>query len=255
MYFVFNRGIDSILTPKGWVDYEKLSDESISVIGLNENIDIKRIKVDVIDKYSNTMTRAISIIPEETLFYNKPKKINLTESERKPLISGAHQLIRLLMMRQAITINISDKYLASKTPVSKDPEDLLRIQNELEYKNDEFIEDVILSSRKNIEIYNKSKEIMLTYDDTLKDIEGQINDELHYIEFNDLDWIESYKIILNLRQLRIKRRKIKDCISVANIVMKTLNDKNIEEFADVLDKMENFSNRRYVIRSPENFKH
>lgn len=82
----------------------------------------------------------------------------------------------------------------------------------------------------------------------LTSTEEEIQDCLHYIEFMNLNAAQGYKMYKMLREKRIKRRSIKDEITVLNIIL----DQHIDSMVEEINKrIEGMDHRQYRPRAME----
>lgn len=275
MNYFYNEGLDAVLTTKGWIEFNELDGESYLLLAVSNDRDIEEIYANVLGKYTSTITRSTVIISEDTLLNERLKPTVLMDKDITVLHSCVKQLIQILISRNAQIVDVSriisnkidDKittivqvpqqaFSQIKTSTTDtDSDGMLRIKNEFYNEKNDYVEEAVILLEKSVEIYHKSKEILSKYVDMLKDVEQQINDELHYIEFNQLDEADALKFANNLHKLRNKRRMLKDCLFTANLMLKQFDDDKIEQLNYIHSKLEHLNDRSYVIRSPENFNH
>lgn len=88
-------------------------------------------------------------------------------------------------------------------------------------------------------------------------IERAINDELHYIEFFSLGAADGYKVYKRIRELRLKRRQIKDRLTIFEDVFRKLGLEDVEK--STLDNLramiQHHDQRIYTLREPDQFVH
>lgn len=125
--------------------------------------------------------------------------------------------------------------------------------NNIPNEKNSFVEKLHFSATSMKELYSESREILADYEAILIDIESQLEDELHFIEFNVLNAEESVKFSWKLHELRKKRRYLKDAIYAANLFNQTFLSMNC--FEHLSSKLEGLSHRNYHLRSPEHFEH
>lgn len=102
-------------------------------------------------------------------------------------------------------------------------------------ENFEDLKDVY----KNVEdMYNLSLKIGMFkrgMERQYKDIELQICDLYHYIENNNLNACDGYKIYRKLHNVLSKRRYIKDCVNILGVLDEIFTDQNIEKLSNIVN--------------------
>lgn len=104
-------------------------------------------------------------------------------------------------------------------------------------------------------VFQNVEDICLNYGEILRDLDAQIEDELHYIEFFDLDASRCVKAYKRLQELRVKRRCIKDSMQLADLFVKQLGTDLPQRLNHVSDRINHWDKRIYTVRVPEEFKH
>ena len=83
----------------------------------------------------------------------------------------------------------------------------------------------------------------------LSEVDKEICDIMHYIEFNNLDAAKGYKVYKMLKDCRMRRRKIKDEHEKVNAAIQVLaNDDLIEKLKIALKQMRGLDQRLYTPR-------
>lgn len=132
---------------------------------------------------------------------------------------------------------------------------ILRIQSQLSPHGNPFLEKSIDLCEKMEQVYEEAEKVSLTYHSLLLDIDAQIQDELHYIEFNSLTPEELLTFSLHLQELRIKRRMVKDSLYIAELLQRPPYQKLPNHFSEIASKLEHLKHRSYVLKSPNNYTH
>lgn len=83
----------------------------------------------------------------------------------------------------------------------------------------------------------------------IKEVENQITDELHFIEFEASEQVNSEKVYEKLRELRRLRRKLKDELYVSQLVQETLGNVEEKNLLSDVEKIHNLSDRVYALRA------
>lgn len=99
------------------------------------------------------------------------------------------------------------------------------------------------------------KVISRIYNNKLSESEGKISDIMHYIEFNQLNKDEAFKICNMLHEIVLDRRYNKDMISMLQS-LKSLNEDNkiSNRIKSVKDNIKKMDNRKYTPKQlPELF--
>lgn len=276
MYYIYNQGLDAVLTTKGWIEFSEIGDDSYLLLAFTNDDDIDEVKTNVLDKYTSTITRSTVILNEDMLLNKRLKPIVLGERDKLILNSCVQQLIQILIAKNGKKVNVSRIFSSTTNEIQVktnaqalaqvlsqvkvealelNTDEILRIKNEFHYETNDFVEESLMLLKKSEEIYRKSQEILSSYDEILNEVESQISDELHYIEFNRLDATSALEFSNNLHELRNKRRTLKDCLFTANLMVKQFDDEKIERLNHIQSKLEHLGDRSYIVRSPENFNH
>lgn len=89
----------------------------------------------------------------------------------------------------------------------------------------------------------KRKDVLLHQ---LSDIDKEISDVMHYIEFSNLNAAQGYKAFKMIKERRVKRRNIKNELSVVEIII----SKKLSELAttEIIKAVERMDNRTYEPR-------
>lgn len=104
-------------------------------------------------------------------------------------------------------------------------------------------------------IFQHIEDISSHYGDALRDIDAQISDELHYVEFSDADTQHCVKSYKRLQELRVKRRCVKDSMLMANLLVRSMGMELPKKLSTVSEKINHLDQRTYVVRVPEEFQH
>lgn len=104
-------------------------------------------------------------------------------------------------------------------------------------------------------IFHHIEDISKHYGDALRNIEAQISDELHFIEFADADTTRCVKSYKRLQELRVKRRCVKDSMLMANLLVRTMGKELPKKLCNVSEKINHLDQRTYEVRVPEEFQH
>lgn len=104
-------------------------------------------------------------------------------------------------------------------------------------------------------VYQNIEEICLNYGEILRSLDAQIEDELHFIEFFDVDASRCVKSYKRLQELRVKRRCVKDSMQLADLFMKQLGTDLPKKLHHVSEKIDHWDKRHYSVRVPDEFKH
>lgn len=104
-------------------------------------------------------------------------------------------------------------------------------------------------------IFHHIEDISKHYGDALRDIEAQISDELHFVEFADVDACRCVKSYKRLQDLRVKRRCLKDSMLMANLLVRTMGKELPKKLSNVSEKINHLDERTYEVRVPNEFQH
>lgn len=93
----------------------------------------------------------------------------------------------------------------------------------------------------------KQYRINLNY--LLSQVDKEICDIMHYIEFNNLDATNGYKTYKMLKDCRLRRRKIKDDLEKVNIIIPAFEDKEfVGKLKTCLNQIKGLEHRKYTPR-------
>lgn len=95
----------------------------------------------------------------------------------------------------------------------------------------------------------------LTINDQLSVADREIMDELHFLEFNQLGAADGFRVYQRLRDLRLKRRGIKDSAIIATYLSDLLSGIDRETLADFWERLNALRSRKYRLRAPDSFAH
>ena len=105
-----------------------------------------------------------------------------------------------------------------------------------------YLED-ILSFASQLQQYKSNLSYMFSQ------VDKEICDIMHYIEFNNLDAANGYKVYKMLRECRLRRRKIKDEDYKVNAVMQSLGGVDFQEkLKSSIVQIKGLENRMYQPR-------
>ena len=106
----------------------------------------------------------------------------------------------------------------------------------------DYIEDLIGFS-------SQLKQYRVNLNYMLSEVDKEICDIMHYIEFNNLDAAKGYKVYKMLKDCRLRRRKIKDEHEKVNAAIQVLaNDELIDKMRTALKQMRGLDQRLYTPR-------
>ena len=105
-----------------------------------------------------------------------------------------------------------------------------------------YIEDLIGFS-------SQLKQYRVNLNYMLSEVDKEICDIMHYIEFNNLDAAKGYKVYKMIKDCRMRRRKIKDEHEKVNAAIQVLaNDELIDKMRTALKQMRGLDQRLYTPR-------
>ena len=83
----------------------------------------------------------------------------------------------------------------------------------------------------------------------LSQVDKEICDIMHYIEFNNLDAANGYRMYKMLKDCRLRRRKIKDDLEKVNLIIPALGNKElVNSLKTCLGQMNGLDHRKYMPR-------
>lgn len=83
----------------------------------------------------------------------------------------------------------------------------------------------------------------------------EIMDELHYLEFNQLNAVDGFKVYQRLKDLRLKRRAAKDSAIIATYLSELIPYINQERLDTFWARLNGLKSRKYTLREPDTFIH
>lgn len=100
-----------------------------------------------------------------------------------------------------------------------------------------------------ISFCSQLKQYLVNLNHMLSEVDKEICDIMHYIEFYNLDAAKGYKMYKMLKDCRLRRRKIKDEYEKVGAAITTLaNEDLIEKMKTALKQMKGLDNRLYTPR-------
>ena len=100
-----------------------------------------------------------------------------------------------------------------------------------------------------ISFCSQLKQYRVNLNHMLSEVDKEICDIMHYIEFYNLDAAKGYKMYKILKECRLRRRKIKDEYEKVGAAITALaNDDLIEKIKTALKQMKGLDNRLYTPR-------
>ncbi|MFI3254069.1 MAG: hypothetical protein R3Y63_06985 [Eubacteriales bacterium] len=288
MYYFFNRGIDSVLTTSGWIEYKQISKGDYKLFAVEKKNKPTDVYQEFLKKYGKTSAKQTVLLVEKNLCNKRPKKLKISDTEANVIRNGYLSLVAFLSSHKktctqssAVLFPVTEKSLPKNTnnqsnqptaeplplvllsdiqvmeapPLSKEESNILRIQREVPMENADFIMATLdtMENLKNIII--QGQEIQKNNEALLKNIEGQIQDELHFLEFNELDQEQTLKFTEKLQNLRVQRRNLKDDLFVANLLLNQNYNHFFKDFPQIQSKIDHLTQRSYVVKAPENYEH
>lgn len=104
-------------------------------------------------------------------------------------------------------------------------------------------------------LFQDVEDVFMNYAEILHNLEAQIEDELHFIEFADVDAGRCVKSYKRLQELRVKRRCMKDSMQLADLLVKNLGMDFPQRLQHISKKIQHWNQRTYTLRVPDEFQH
>lgn len=89
----------------------------------------------------------------------------------------------------------------------------------------------------------------------LSTVDREIQDEMHFLEFNQVNAMEGFKIYQRLRELRLKRREVKDSAIIGSYLEDLLAGIGREKLSEMRKRLSGLRSRKYALREPGTFVH
>jgi hypothetical protein len=107
---------------------------------------------------------------------------------------------------------------------------------------------VLVSNLKNIE--GEYKKILNKYSEDFSEQDKKQQDILHYLEFNNLNSVAAYRLMKELKEVRLKRRTAEDTVNLLNNIALQLkfNSKSMDTDKILKDRKKQLDNRKYKMR-------
>ena len=107
---------------------------------------------------------------------------------------------------------------------------------------------VLVSNLKNIE--GEYKKILNKYSEDFSEQDKKQQDILHYLEFNNLNSVAAYRLMKELKEVRLKRRIAEDTVNLLNNIALQLkfNSKSMDTDKILKDRKKQLDNRKYKMR-------
>ncbi len=129
------------------------------------------------------------------------------------------------------------------------------LKSSLQFSGYKLAEEINEVNGKLQGIYQDIDDIFRSYGDILHHIDSQIEDELHFIEFSTVSASQCIHSYRHLQELRVKRRCIKDSIQLAELLAQNLGTDLPQRLSHVSEKIQQWDQRSYMLRVPEEFNH
>lgn len=94
-----------------------------------------------------------------------------------------------------------------------------------------------------------------TVSEQLSIADREILDEMHFLEFNQLNAANGFKVYQRLHDLRLKRRAAKDSAIIATFMTDLLAGIDREKLSKYQARLQGLRSRQYLLREPELFEH
>lgn len=181
----------------------------------------------------NSMNKLAVVNKEEfATKFTLAKANNIIQNAVKPM-----QRYQFILKEASIEPEIEDEYF----DLGKDE----YIQTRFDHMDTDwnsYIEDLIGFS-------SQLKQYRVNLNYMLSEVDKEICDIMHYIEFNNLDAAKGYKVYKMIKDCRMRRRKIKDEHEKVNAAIQVLaNDELIEKMRTALKQMRGLEQRLYTPR-------
>ncbi|MFI3254616.1 MAG: hypothetical protein R3Y63_09810 [Eubacteriales bacterium] len=134
-------------------------------------------------------------------------------------------------------------------------EDGILLKGSLRFHDYQLALDIVQISQLLSDVFENIEEIALHYGGLLRDVDAQIEDQLHFIEFFDLDANRCVTAYKRLQELRVKRRCIKDSMQLADLLVKQLGNDFPQRLHHISKKITHWDERTYAVRVPDEFQY
>lgn len=131
----------------------------------------------------------------------------------------------------------------------------ITLKSSLNFQDYQLTQDVREISHMIAQVFDNVEDICMNYGEILRNLDAQIEDELHFIEFFDVDASRCVKAYKRLQELRVKRRCVKDSMQLADLFVKQLGTDLPQRLSHISEKIEHWDKRNYTVRVPDEFKH
>lgn len=101
------------------------------------------------------------------------------------------------------------------------------------------------------ELLSSSLETTQNYVKDMKNIEHEIIDVLHFIEFEPTDSVDTKEVYDRLHRLRKKRRELKDKLYLSQLLLARFHSISPESLMEDIEKVKKLEKRAYALRAPD----
>lgn len=117
MYYFFNRGLDAVLTTKGWVEIDQLSTTPASLLGFEKKQNPPSVLQGLVAKCGKKYTKHTALLKEASLANNRPVPIAVQATQKKMLLDHWQPLVQyLLNSKENVQKTDSKRLFPLKTP-------------------------------------------------------------------------------------------------------------------------------------------
>lgn len=283
MYYFYNRVLGSILTVNGWFSLDSMSLQIHQLVAVKDSLGLTKTMCQTCGKVAMYQT---IIVSDEKIRTGLPSLVQATDSVIKATEKAAHILLTYLRQEgtleqvksteffpfvpvprpQAVTdilekptqeldlnSGLSQEREMIKMFKQFDEEEMLSLKSNFKVGDYEFAKEITTMTTMFQRVFSHAEEITLYYDTLLKEIEQQIEDELHFVEFSAVNVEVSVITFQKLQDLRLKRRCVKDSIVIANLLLKTNLSEGVSKLQKVAERISDMDDRSYLVKQPDEF--
>lgn len=273
MYYFYNRGLGAILTTQGWITWNKFSEKPYLLLALSPKENPPQVQKDLSAHFKKGHAKHLSILNQSKIANKQVTAVAIQPVESSFLTGQGPQLVAYIIKHfktQQITSQtffpLSNMTLPPTNPepspppeppqnLELDEEKYLTLKSSLSVETYQLPQQLLSAATSLSEILQQIQDISTYYPQLLKDIDAQIEDELHYLEFTTIPPEESAQLLARLQNLRIKRRYLKDSIYIANLLPSERLASFAKNLNGVSQKIKSLDKREYQVRAPEDFPH
>lgn len=146
--------------------------------------------------------------------------------------------------------HLKEELLYTYAQDNPQPRDTTHIIPVLPTLQEDLVQNIETTLGNLSELISLSLETTQNYQKDMKNIENQIIDELHFIEFEPTGSVDTKEVYDRLHHLRKKRRELKDKLYLSQLILGRFKTISTVSLGEDVEKVKKLEKRAYVLRAP-----